>query len=248
MRANVTIFDDLVAEQDRIEAFLTGLDDAAWRSPSAAAGWTVTDVMLHLAQTEEAVVASVAAGPVEAWRDEPPGTLDQRIDGNVAAERAAPEVVFERWRAARQAAVTALRGADPDQRVAWAAAPLKPATLATTRLAEHWAHALDIVEPLGIDFPDTDRLLHIAWLGHTTLPYAFAVAGQEAHAVRAELTAPDRTATWTFGPADADSSITGPAGAFCRVGAHRLSPDDSGLTVSGPHGAAALRVLRNYAA
>ena len=54
-------------------------------------------------------------------------------------------------------------------------APLKPATLATTRLAEHWAHALDIVEPLGIPFPDTDRLRHIAWLGHGTLPYAFGL-------------------------------------------------------------------------
>jgi hypothetical protein len=35
---------------------------------------------------------------------------------------------------------------------------LKPATLATTRLAEHWAHGLDITRPLGIAFPDTARL------------------------------------------------------------------------------------------
>ena len=36
------------------------------------------------------------------------------------------------------------------------AGPVKPATLATTRLAEHWAHGLDITGPLGIDFPDTE--------------------------------------------------------------------------------------------
>ena len=32
--------------------------------------------------------------------------------------------------------------------------PVKPATLATTRLAEHWAHGLDITVPLGIKFPE----------------------------------------------------------------------------------------------
>ena len=127
------------------------------------------------------------------------------------------------------------------------AGSLKPATLATTRLAEHWAHALDITEPLGIPFPDTDRLRHIAWLGHATLPYAFAVAGQEPHEVRCELTGPDGS-SWRYGPEGAGSTISGPAGAFCRVGAHRLSPDESGLATSGPHAAAALRVLRNYAA
>ena len=51
-------------------------------------------------------------------------------------------------------------------------------TLATTRLAEHWAHGLDIAGPLGADFPDTGRLRHIAWLAHRTLPYALSLAGE----------------------------------------------------------------------
>ena len=133
--------------------------------------------------------------------------------------------------------------------MAWAAAPLKPATLATTRIAEHWAHALDIVEPLAIPFPDTDRLRHIAWLGHGTLPYAFALAGEPARVVRCELTAPDGASIWTLrAPPTPTPAITGAAGAFCRVGAQRLAPADSGLVTTGPYGAAALAVLRNYAA
>jgi len=52
---------------------------------------------------------------------------------------------------------------------------------------------------------------------------------------------------WQFGPADAQSLIAGPAGTFCHVGARRLPAERSGLTVAGPHGAAALRVLRTYA-
>jgi uncharacterized protein (TIGR03084 family) len=144
--------------------------------------------------------------------------------------------------------VAALRAADPHQPLQWVEAPLKPATLATTRLAEHWAHGLDITGPLGIGFPDTERLRHIAWLAHRSLSYAFALAGEPPHEVFCRLTAPDGTTTWRYGPDDADSAITGPAGAFCRVAAQRLAPGESGLRATGPSGPAALRVLRTYAA
>ena len=176
-------------------------------------------------------------------RDEP---MDEAVERRVRAERAAPLQVFERWRAARRAAVAALRAADRHRRFGWAAAPLKPTTLATTRLAEHWAHGLDITTPLGIDFPDTDRLHHIAWLGHATLPYAFALAGEAPGEVFCELLAPDGT-IWDFGNRDAPSTIRGPASEFCRLGARRLRPEDTTLIGDGPCARTALAVLRNYA-
>jgi uncharacterized protein (TIGR03084 family) len=243
----VVIFDDLQAEQDRLEGILAGLDEAQWASPSQAMGWTVADVVLHLAQTEEAVQAT-AAGASFAVRAGSGATLDEVMDGLVRAERAAPAQVFGRWRRARRAAVAALRAADPQRPLPWVEAPLKPATLATTRLAEHWAHGLDITGPLGIGFPDTARLRHIAWLAHRSLPYALALAGEQPHEVFCDLTAPDGTTRWPYGAADADSAITGPAGAFCRVAAQRLAPGQSGLHATGPHGTVALRLLRTYAA
>ena len=262
----MAVFDDLSAEEERLESILLGLSDVEWRSESGAAGWTVADVVLHLAQSEEGVVASTAgadlrstiaagsAGPAGSGRSagsaEPGGsggTVDDRADELVRAERAAPMEVFTRWRQARRDALDALRAADPQQPLIWVAGPVKPATLATTRLAEHWAHGLDITGPLGIDFADNERLRHIAWLAHRTLPYALTMAGEQPAEVRCELTAPDGTSRWTFGPENAESSISGLAGAFCRVGAQRLSPDASGLRTTGPHGATALRVLRTYA-
>jgi uncharacterized protein (TIGR03084 family) len=243
------VYDDLAAEQDQLDEVLASLSADDWGRPSAAAGWSVSDVVLHLAQTEEAVVASASgdrasSGPDGGWG----GAVDELAARSVAGERGtSPEVVYQRWRATRHAALDALRSCPPGTRLPWVTNPLSPATLATTRLAEHWAHALDITGPLGIAYPDTGRLRHIAWLAVRTLPYAYAVAGLEARPVRCELTAPGGE-RWQFGPADAESSVTGPAGAFCRVAAQRLAPEASGLTVTGPDAATALGVVRTYAA
>ena len=247
----MTVFDDLGAEQDRLEDILAGLDEAQWLTPSAAAGWTACDVVLHLAQSEEAVQAAMTgSGDLRSGLAAAHGnSMDERAEAAVRAERDTPAEVFGRWRRARRAAMAALTAGDPDQPVTWVTGPVKPATLATTRLAEHWAHGLDITGPFGLEFPDTERLRHIAWLAHRTLPYALAVAGESpALAVRCELTDPAGSEAWRYGPADAESAITGPAGEFCRVAAQRLDPARSGLKASGPAGATALRLVRTYAA
>jgi uncharacterized protein (TIGR03084 family) len=242
----MTVMDDFVAEALRLQGILGLLTQAQWQADSGADGWSVADVVLHLAQSDEAVAAS-ADGADDRADVARAGTVDDWAARLVEAERTTPDLVFARWREARDTAVEALRGADPELPLPWVAGPMKPATLATTRLAEYWAHGLDITDPLGIDFPDSDRLRHIAWLAHRTLPYALSRAGEAPAAVRCSLTAPDEVTTWTFGPDDADSEITGPAGAFCRVAAQRLDPADSGLRATGPHGATALRVVRTYA-
>jgi uncharacterized protein (TIGR03084 family) len=244
----MTVFDDLAAEQERLEGILDSLDEARWTSASGAAGWTIADVVLHLAQSEESVAATASGGDLRTGLGAAAGgTVEERVAALVRAEHAAPDVVFDRWRRARRAALDALRTADPDRPLTWVAAPVKPTTLATTRLAEHWAHGLDITGPFGLEFPDTERLRHIAWLAHRTLPYAMTLAGEHSAPVRCELTAPDGGSVWEFGPPEAESAIAGAAGDFCRVAARRLDPADSGLTASGPHGATALRLIRTYA-
>lgn len=239
------VFDDLEAEQDQLEALLGKLTPADWASLSAAAGWSMADVLLHLAQTEEAVATALGEGAAVDWRGYG-SNVDGAMAAMVEAERGEPTAVFPRWQAARRVSVRALRAADPQQPVPWVAAALKPRTLATTRLAEHWAHALDIAIPLGLDYPDTMRLRHVAWLGFSTLPYAFRIAGEQPPAVFCDLVAPDGS-PWQFGDPSAESVITGPAAAFCRVGAQRLAPEESGLQTRGPHGETVLRLLRNYA-
>ncbi|MGH3243185.1 MAG: maleylpyruvate isomerase family mycothiol-dependent enzyme [Spirillospora sp.] len=241
------IFDDLGEEYRRLDAVLGALTPDQWARPSDAEGWSVFDVVLHLAQTEE-VIADPSIGEGTALLPaDAATTMDGLADDMVAAERGgAPGDLLARWRAAAFATPGILRAHPPGTRLSWVRMSLSPRTLATTRLAEHWAHAQDVTVPLGIPYPDTGRIRHVAWLAHRTLPYAFALDGLPDVPVFCDLTAPDGT-RWTFGDPAAPTKITGPASEFCRVGARRVTPERTGLVAEGPQGADALRVLRTYA-
>ncbi len=242
------VFDDLTAEFRRLDAMLAALAPEQWARPSDAEGWTVSDVVLHLAQTNE-VISDPSGGEATAFLSpDAAKTVDGVAADMVAAERGMPPAdLLERWRKTAYAVADFLRAQPPGTRLSWVRTPLSPRTLATTRIAEHWAHAQDIAVPLGVPYPDTARIRHIAWLAHRTLPYAFSVEGLPDAPVYCDLTAPDGT-HWTFGDPSAPSRITGPAAEFCRVGARRLTPEQTALRAEGPHAADALRVLRNYAA
>ena len=73
----MTVIDDFVAETLRLQGILGLLTQAQWQAESGADGWSVADVVLHLAQSDEAVAASAdgadhrqdvaAAGTVDGW-------------------------------------------------------------------------------------------------------------------------------------------------------------------------------------
>lgn len=248
MATNEDVLEALAAEGDGLEDLLGSLSEESWARPSACRGWTISDVVLHLAQTEEAVVATLTGGTF----DVPAGVAGNNVDEIMAAwvetQRGAPaSEVLGRWATARRSALDALGEADPGRPVAWAAAPLKPRTLATTRLSEHWIHAQDIAEPLQADYPDSDRLWHIARLAHRTVPYSYARAGRDdPPSVRLELASPGGQ-RWTFGDADADVTVRGTASAFCRVAGRRLAPEEAGLEGEGARVAELLALVRTYA-
>src|SRR5690349_19550104 len=121
------IFEDVAAEEERLEAVLAGLSTDDWARPSAAPGWTVADVVLHLAQTEELTVSSAAGQPLgltQPGEEVRPGGAG--VDGwaadLVSQQRDMPaSEVFERWRTARRAALAALQRCEPGKRLPWVA-------------------------------------------------------------------------------------------------------------------------------
>jgi uncharacterized protein (TIGR03084 family) len=253
--------DVLTALSDQIDelgGLVAPLDAAGWAAPSACAGWSVSDVVLHLAQTNEMALGSLDGRMDEVITalagDAPPAAdVDEGAERMVARERGAPGPdVLARWRSGADELVAGLGAGDPSRRVTWVAGQLSVRTLATTRLAETWIHTGDVAFGLGQPPSATDRLWHIARLAWRTLPYAFARAGRPplAGPVAVVLRAPDGS-TWTFGPepgsAPAATTVEGDALDLCLVAGQRAEAAETGLRASGPDADAVLDLVRTFA-
>jgi uncharacterized protein (TIGR03084 family) len=244
-----------LGDQDReLDDLVRDLDTAGLETPSRCDGWTVADVLLHLAQSNEMAVASVtgrweAAIESRALRMAAarPADVDELAAVMVDIDRAEPEASRDRWQASVAAMEAAVAAADPSARVQWVAGELAARTLATTRLAEAWIHSVDVAVGLGVELAPTDRLWHIARLAWRTVPYALARDGLEpAGPVRFALTGPGGD-HWTFGPDDAPTSVRGPATDLCAVAGQRMAAADTALRAEGPDADSVLRLVRTFA-
>src|SRR4051794_14030845 len=98
--------DEIVAalrdQQAELDSYVSGLDEAGLLKPSRCDGWTVADVLLHLAQTNEMAIASVngelGAASGQAMADMGPvGSVDEWADAYVALERGPALAIRDRW-------------------------------------------------------------------------------------------------------------------------------------------------------
>jgi len=251
------ILSALGEQDDELDALLGGLDEAGWARPSRCPGWSICDVVLHLAQTDEMAVASAERRFTDAHAAfgtapaaVPAGaTVDDLAGRAVAAARGRPAAeVYQRWLAASAAQAKALAACGPGTRLPWVAGEMSAFSLATTRLAESWIHTGDVARALGREPAATGRLRPIARLAWRMLPYAFSRAGRTMSGpVALALTAP-QGGTWEFtadGPAA--TTVTGPALDFCLVAARRIDPSATALEATGPDAAAVLDLVRTFA-
>jgi uncharacterized protein (TIGR03084 family) len=248
------VLDALEAQHAELAGIIDPLDEQAWQLPSRCAGWSVADVVLHLVQTDELALASLAdridAAIAELAAD---GTSVTSVDegAELAVQRgrgASGAELAARWHTTSGALRAAFADGDPRRRVTWVAGTLSERTLAATRLSEAWIHTGDVGYAFGSVPPPTDRLRHIARLAWRTLPYAFARSGRTLGGpVAFHLRAPSGAA-WDFTPDDPPvTTIRGDGVELCLVAARRLDPEVTSLRGDGPDVAAVLDLVRTYA-
>lgn len=227
---------DLAAEGDQLRDTVAGLDEQGWRTPTPAAGWDVATQVAHLLWTDEVAVA--AATDKEAWdalvlraMEDPTGFVDASA---LEVAELAPAALLARWDDARTALAAALRDHPAGEKIPWFGPPMSPASMATARFMETWAHARDVHEALGQVPEPTDRIRHVAHLGVRTRDFAFSVHRLEppAQEFRIELKAPSGE-TWTWGPEGAAQSVTGSAYDFCLLVTQRVHRADTDLVAVG---------------
>lgn len=227
---------ELEAEQRDLEAVLRALTPRQWLAPTPAEGWDVRDQVAHLADTNEIAYDTASGGPrqlnEEALTFSSPEEFTQ--SGVLKGRAMEPEQVLEWWTSTAARVNDLLRQKDPKERVPWGLG-MAARTLATARLMEHWAHALDIRAATGHGPNATPRLRSVVWLITNALPYAFSVANvrpPEGHTLRVEVDFDGER--WSVGPADATDLISGDALEFCRLGVQRARRDETSLKADGP--------------
>jgi len=231
------VLDDLIAEQQSLDAIVAPLTPQQWQLATPSPGWSVADQIGHLTYFDGTAALAIEDPAAFAhtmsalFAPDGPSADDLTLG---AARAMTPDELLAAWRSNRATLAAAGATLANDTRVAWYGPSMGSKSFLTARLMEVWAHGQDIVDTVDAPRPATDRLRHIANLGFITRGWTYANRGLDTPAtpVRVELTAPSGE-VWAFGPDDADESIVGPAEDFCLVTTQRRHVDDTDLTVTG---------------
>ena len=237
---------DLQAEHADLDTLVASADLSR---PSAAAGWTIGDCLGHLWFFDREATTALRdpdafnAGLARIAAD-PDGYMASTLD----EARALGDKLSEHAREQRGELLDALRAADPSAKVPWYGPPMSPASFATARLMEYWAHGQDIADGLGVSRTPTARLKHICHLGVRTRGFSFAAHGLPAPEadVYVSLSAPDGD-TWTWGDPSSADHVEGRALDFCLVVTQRRLVGDTGLSVTGEVAQEWMRIAQAFA-
>ncbi len=227
---------DLRAEQHDLAGLVETVDLDA---PTPAQGWTVRDTVAHLAGSD--VEAERAAARPQDFLDglgAVAADIEGFLTGQLLARRELTrEQLTADWQGGFDQLLTALAAVPDGTKIPWYGPPMSPASFATARLMEYWAHGQDVADAAGAIRTPTARLRHIVHLGVRTRGFAQVNRGLEPDPtpVAVELTAPDGSA-WSYGDLGAEQRVTGTALDFCLLVTQRRHRDDLRLQT---HGAAA---------
>ncbi|MFF3574103.1 TIGR03084 family metal-binding protein [Nocardia jiangxiensis] len=228
---------DLKYETDLLVDYLSCSAELAWDAKTPADGWAIRDQVSHLAYFDDcAHLALTDAGRFRVEADRLMALGPDFPDRVAEAHRhMSPRELLNWFDESRSRLLTAFDTEDPRRRLPWFGPDMSAASSATARLMETWAHGQDIYDALGVEHPLSPGLRNIAHLGVSTFAFAHRLNNLEVptEPVRVELDASESDGVWTWGPADAENRVTGPAEDFVLVVTQRRHPDDTKLNIIG---------------
>lgn len=225
---------DLEAEHDALDAVVADITEDQWNTDTPAEGWDVKDTIVHLIHAD--VAARIAVTEPDRFLELKTGLLTSGFesvfgskDGKTGTE------ILAWWRDERSQMLTAFAARGPKDRIPWFGPDMSALSFATARLMETWSHGQDVADTIGVAWPPTDRLRHVAHIGVSTRGWSYVNRGLDAPdgPVHVALTSPSGE-TWHWGADDAADRISGPAEEFCLVVTQRRRPEETSLVAEGP--------------
>ena len=245
----------LAEQHAELGELLAVLDEHDWTRDTPCEGWTVADVVVHLAQTDELAIGSVRGRFDEAivelagdigFAD----SIDAGADLMVMRDRdQSIAAVHDRWRRDADTLRGLLADRDLHDRVTWVAGrvvgPHARDDAARGVLDPHRRRRRRGRPGPGPDEPFAPH--RAPRLADGAVRVRATPVASHRGPVAFELTGPDGE-EWTFQPADpASTVIRGDGVELCLVAARRRDPRDTSLRGEGPDADAVLELVRTYA-
>ncbi|MBM36791.1 MAG: maleylpyruvate isomerase family mycothiol-dependent enzyme [Actinomycetota bacterium] len=227
---------DIEAETAALAAVVSGLTEDQWRAPTVAEGWDSHETILHLGATDWACYLAVTdpASFVDARERLSKGEVSvHELVGSEIKAKLGGEL-WAWFLDGRTAMIDALRNVNPKARVTWLGPTIGARSLATSRLLETWTHSHDLADTFDVEYPQTDRLRHIAHIGYVTREFSYINRDMTMpdEPVRLELTSPNGD-LWIWGPDEAEEVVISSAYEFCKVLTRRTPLRDSKVQTKG---------------
>jgi uncharacterized protein (TIGR03084 family) len=244
------ICDDLDAETQALREVVEGLTEDEWRLPTPADGWDTHETIIHLGMAD--VAASLAVLDATAFEEIKQKML--RGDGDlhsfdgVDVHALTGIELWEWFEGERNRMTGAFRDLGPKDRIPWFGPDMSALSFATARLMETWSHSHDVADTFGAEYPQTERLRHVAHIGITTRGWSYTNRGLELPQgpVRVELTSPSGV-LWTWGPEECEDVVIADSYQFCLVVTQRRRPQEADLEIRGDLAAEWMEIAQAFA-
>ncbi len=246
------IREDLLQEQQDLDAIVADLPDGQWQLPTPSPRWNVADQIAHLTYFD--IAAVIAITDPEAFQ----GLANELLeihDGSAADDYSllkyremSPRELLSTWRKGRTDLAAAAKDLGDKDRVIWYGPSMGSKSFLTARLMEVWAHGQDIVDTVGAKRIPTNRLRHIAQLGYITRSWSYINRGLNPveESIFVTLISPSGE-KWEFGSEKNLNRISGTALDFCLVVTQRRHVGDTDLSVTGEAATEWLSIAQAFA-
>lgn len=225
-------------ESVTFKAVLDRSSMAAYQLPTLFKGWTLADILRHLAagdrraalsiRSPEAFAETMAAANAARADGAETRDLDSKLIGDVE-----DVALAHLWFEGAKELAELFRSVDPSHRTAWGTRHMSARSLLSARFMELWSHGQALYDLLGIPREESDRIRAVVVLGVNSFPWSFQVRRQPAPDSRPELELISPSgACWRF-PGSGGGKIGGSAVAFCQVVTQIRNFADTDLQISG---------------
>lgn len=211
------ILSNLVAEQQLLDQYLQSIPVRNWKTKTTFKNWTITNHVSYLAGLEDLAFNALKKKGSEFANYKGAKGLE-KFEKNCTnkGKDMRPQDVIEWWRLSRAKVVETLADSTPGRKIKWWHNEIDYLTFASSKLAQTWAHGLDIYSCMKKDYEDTIRIEHVALFGWLNSEYTSKVNKLKYHDLRIELIGPEYKA-WQFGNEKSENTIKGNAGDWCRL-------------------------------